>query len=113
VSGIAQIDLFENVHVAEPLPVALYSAVKVLLPEERVTTNDALACCKLLPPRITARASVAASVVAPLTLNDMKHELPPPLPSMPDVTETSALVVPAGSITVVVGPGLGGAKTVL
>jgi hypothetical protein len=100
--GITQIDRFTNVPVPE---LVLYCAVKVLLPAvSPLTTNDALACCGLLPRRLNARASVAACVVAPLIANDMKGVIELVLPFMPAVTDTSARVVPAGMVTVTAGP---------
>ena len=103
---MTQIDLFENV--AVPLPFTLYLAVKVVLPElSPVTTNDALACCRLLPRRTNARVSVAAIVVAPLTANDMNMLVEPLVACVPDVTDTSALPEPgvvAGIVAVTAGP---------
>jgi hypothetical protein len=102
-SGITQIDRFRNV--AVPLSV-LYIAVKVVLPALKpLRTNDALAFWKSLPTWFSAvESSVgAATVLAPLIVNDMN-----PLPllllvSMPAVTEMSTRP-DAGTAKVTAGP---------
>jgi hypothetical protein len=102
---MTQIDLFWKVAVPW---VVLYCAVKVLLPGVRpLTTNEALACWKVLPRRLSARASEAAIVDAPLMANDMKGKALLVLPFMPAVTDTSALPE-AGMVAVTAGPPVSG-----
>jgi hypothetical protein len=104
-SGITEIDRFANVQFAEPPPETLYCAVKVVLVVAvSAMTNCALACCWAAPARIRARVSEAASVVPPLTVNDMKPFVEAELQVVPAVTVTSALVVPAGNVMVTIGP---------
>ena len=99
--GIAQIDLFENLH-SLPLAVALYRAENVFEPAlSPSTTNDALAACTVVPARINECPSVVG--VVPLTANPIKHDSLPVLDSIADVTDTSALVAPTGSVTVTDG----------
>ena len=106
-SGIAQIDLFENVQVAEPPPDTLYTAVKVVLPElsgvAEPRTDDALARCREDPPRTVAFASEPENVFAPLAENDMKHDVELELPMAADVTVTRTLPE-AGTVRVTAGP---------
>ena len=90
---------FANVPVPE---LTLYFAVNVLLPGvSPQTTLVALARTRSLPATASARASVAATVVAPLTAKDMNAVLPPWLPNALAVTITSAQ---AGVSTVTDGP---------
>jgi hypothetical protein len=102
---MTMIDLFENVQLAPPPPPAnLYFPVKVVLPGAReLSTDDALARCRVAPERITAFGSAAAAVLAPLAANDMKQEDEAALPAAPVVTETRTLPE-AGTVTVAAGP---------
>ena len=114
-SGITQIDLFEYVQVGVPPAGAdLYCAVKVVTSGRvsPLTTNDALSWFKLLPWWITAFASEAATVFAPLMANPMWHSLAPASPNMPVVTDTSTLPE-AGTVKVTAGPGLAGVSVEL
>ena len=98
-----------------PLPTALYFAWTVVLTAASpVMRYDALAACKLLPRRITARESAATVTVAPAPLvsNDIAHDVEPPVDCIPDVTDTSTLPE-AGTVSVIAGPALTGDKTVV
>ena len=99
------IDLLTNVHVALPPPPSrLYFPVKVVLPGlSPLRTADALARCKVPEARVTALASTAAIVLAPVPANDMKQDTEPELPVMPLVTDTSTLPE-AGIVSVTAGP---------
>lgn len=99
------IDLFTNVHDALlPPPSRLYFPVKVVLPEIRpVRTDDALARCKVPEARVTALASTAVKLLAPVLAKDMKQDTAPELPVMPLVTDTSTLPE-VGVVSVTVGP---------
>jgi hypothetical protein len=82
--------------------VALYRAEKVFEPVlSPSTTNDALAACSTAPARISECASLVGAV--PLTANPIKHDSLPVLDFIADVTDTSALVAPVGSVTVTDG----------
>jgi hypothetical protein len=96
--------LFENVQ--SPGPDDLYCAVIVMLPPGvRPLRRDAAdARCNAVPAKMTAFASEAATVFAPLTAYDMKHDVEPVLLIMPLATETSTFPV-AGTVTVCAGPG--------
>jgi hypothetical protein len=103
------IERFTNV----PVPAdTLYFAVKVLLPAVRPVTNALVPpWTTAVPPRVSlglatenARASVAATVVAPETAKLMK-DVPPPkvlFVALPEI-KTSALPE-AGIVTVAAGP---------
>ena len=101
------IDLFTNAQVAAPPPPSrLYIAVNVVLPAfGRVRTDVALARCKVPAERVTALASAAAKVLAPVPANDMTQDTAPELPVMPLVTDTSTLPE-AGIVSVTAGPGV-------
>ena len=102
---MTMIDLFESVQLAPPPPPAsLYLPVNVVLPGVReLSTDEALARCRVDPERITAFASAAATVLAPVAANDMKHETEAEVPAAPVVTETRTLPE-AGTVTVTAGP---------
>ena len=99
------IDLFTNVHDALPPPPSrLYFPVKVVLPGlSPVRTDVALARCKVPAARVTALASTAVKVLAPVPAKDMKQDTAPELPVMPLVTDTSTLPE-AGIVSVTAGP---------
>jgi hypothetical protein len=90
-----------------PVPeLTRYTAVKVRGPAELrpVTNAVALARTGSLPATTKARTSEGATVDAPLTATLMKAALPPWLPFSAAVRITSALVTPAGSVSVTEGP---------
>lgn len=99
------IDRFTNVHVALPPPPSrLYFPVKVVLPGlSPLRTDAALARCKVPEARVTALASTAATLLAPVAANAMKQDTAPELPVMPLVTDTSTLPE-AGTVSVTAGP---------
>lgn len=99
------IDLLTNVHdPLPPPPSRLYFPVKVVLPGlSPLRTDDALARCKVPEARVTALASTAVTMLAPVLANDMKQDTAPELPVMPLDTETSTLPV-AGTVNVTAGP---------
>lgn len=99
------IDLLTNVHVALPPPPSrLYFPVKVVLPGlSPLRTDDALARCNVPEARVTALASAAATLLAPVAANDMKQDTAPELPVIPLVTDTSTLP-DAGIVSVTAGP---------
>ena len=101
------IDLFTNKHVAAPPPPSrLYIAVSVVLPGvSPLRTDDALARCKVPAARVTALASMAGKMFAPVPANDMKQDTAPELPIMPLVADTSTLPE-AGTTSVTTGPGV-------
>jgi hypothetical protein len=83
--------------------VVLYFPVKVVLPGVKpVRRNVALAFTNWLPCRFSAKVSLAADVLAPLTANPIYPALPLLL-SMPAVTETSTMP-DVGTTTVTAGP---------
>ena len=99
------IERFTNVQLPLPPPPSrLYFAENVVLPGIRpLTTADALARCNTPDERVTALASAAARVLAPVAANDTKHDTDPELPIMPLVTETSTLPE-AGTVNATAGP---------
>jgi len=99
------IDLFTKVHVALPPPPSrLYFPVKVVLPGLKpARTDDALARCNVPEARVTALASTAVTLLAPVAANDMKQDTAPELPVIPLVTDTSTLP-DAGIVSVTAGP---------
>jgi len=102
------IDRFTNVHVALPPPPSrLYFPVNVVLPGvSPLRTDDALARCKVPEARVTALASTAVTLLAPVAAKDMKQDTAPELPVMPLVTDTSTLPE-AGTVNVTAGPTVG------
>jgi hypothetical protein len=105
-SGITIIALFAYVQVRLPVPCVLYCAVNVVLPGVRpLRTDVADARCTADPARMTAFASKAAAVFAPLMAYDIRHEVAAALPVMALVTPTSTLP-DAGTVTVTDGPGV-------
>jgi hypothetical protein len=74
---------FEKSQLRLPVPSTLYSAVNVVLPGVNpLRTDVADARCIADPARISAVVSEAARVVAPLTANDMRHDVAAALPSI-------------------------------
>lgn len=95
---------FENVQVRLPEPSALYFAVNVVLPgASPLRTDVADARCNAAPARMTAFASAAATVFAPVAAYDIRHDVELALPNTSVVTETSTLPE-AGTVTVAAGP---------
>ena len=98
------IERFEKAQLAAPPPETLYLAVKVVLPGvSPVRTDDALARCKAEPAWITAFASAAAMLLAPVARKDMKHAVELAFPIELVVTDTRTRPE-AGIVSVAVGP---------
>jgi len=95
-------DLFDHAPVP---PETRYFAVNMSDPfaVRPVTMNDAVAACRLLPPRINAFPSEAALVSVPVIAKPMKSEPPPVVFAVPAETDTSTLP-DAGIVTVTAGP---------
>jgi hypothetical protein len=102
---MTMIDRFESEQLAPPPPPAnLYFPVKVVLPGAReLSTDEALERCRVDPERITAFASAAATLLAPVAAKDMKHETEAEVPAEPVVTDTRTRPE-GGTVTVTMGP---------